>query len=204
MGGRKSYYTIGVPADVTITDIHREHEVQHRQHLGINFDIISQLYARRSNIAAVQYDDMTHSTLSSEQFDCVVAIEVLEHIDQDSEFIRQVHRVLKSDGVFLMTTPNGQSVRNTNPDHRRHYTREQLSGLLASTFAFVNVEYAVKSGVFYNLGLRSWSLKRPVYTVLAMFGAFVNSIQSAGEDVRHQSAGTQELFAIARKQHLLG
>ena len=200
VGGRKSYYTIGVPADITVTDIPRESAVQHHLHLGIDVDIIAQLYARRSNITVVQYDDMIHSALPSDQFDCVVAVEVLEHIDQDTEFIRQVHRVLKSDGVFLMTTPNGQFVRNTNPDHRRHYTREQLGDLLASTFACVNVEYAVKSGLFYNLGLRSWSVKRPVYTGLAMFGAFVNSIQSAAKDVRYQSTGTQELVATALKQ----
>jgi SAM-dependent methyltransferase len=206
VGGRKSHYTIGVPADVMITDVPRTADIQHQLHLGINIDIISELYARRSNITAVQYDDMTKSALTSEQFDCVVAVEVLEHVDRDAAFISEVHRVLRSDGVFLMTTPNGQFVKNRNPDHKRHYTREHLSELLTSTFgsADVDVEYAVKSGLFYNLASRSWSLRRPVYTGLAMIGALINSVQSGSERLRGQSFGTQELFAVARKQANLG
>ena len=204
VGGRKSHYTIGVPADVMITDVPRTADIQHQLHLGINIDIISQLYKRRSNITAVQYDDMTKSGLPSEQFDCVVAVEVLEHVDRDAEFIREVHRVLRSDGVFLMTTPNGQFVENRNPDHKRHYTREQLSQLLSSTFGSADVEYGVKSGLFYNLALRSWSLRRPVYTGLAMIGAFINSVQSGSKGLRGQCFGTQELFAVARKQVNVG
>ena len=204
VGGRKSHYTIGVPADVMITDVPRTADIQHQLHLGINIDIISQLYERRSNITAVQYDDMTKSALPSEQFDCVVAVEVLEHVDRDAAFISEVHRVLRSDGVFLMTTPNGQFVENRNPDHKRHYTREQLSELLISTFGSADVEYGVKSGLFYDLALRSWSLRRPVYTGLAMIGAFINSVQSGSAKLRDQCFGTQELFAVARKQSDLG
>jgi SAM-dependent methyltransferase len=204
VGGRKSHYTIGVPADVMITDVPRTADIQHQLHLGINIDIISQLYERRSNITAVQYDDMTKSALPSEQFDCVVAVEVLEHVDRDAAFISEVHRVLRSDGVFLMTTPNGQFVENRNPDHKRHYTREQLSELLISTFGSADVEYGVKSGLFYDLALRSWSVRRPVYTGLAMIGAFINSVQSGSAKLRDQCFGTQELFAVARKQSDLG
>jgi SAM-dependent methyltransferase len=199
VGGRKSHYTIGVPADVTITDVPRESQIQHQLHLGINAGIISELYARRSNVTTVQFDDMTRSAFLSDLFDCVVAVEVLEHIDEDARFIQEVHRVLKPGAVFLMTTPNGQYVNNTNPYHKRHYSREQLNALLSRTFGSVEVEYAVKSGIFYNLALRSWSLKRPVTTAMAMVGSLINSIQSAARGVRDQPMGAQELFVVARK-----
>ncbi len=199
VGGRKSHYTIGVPADVTITDVPRESEIQHRLHLGITAQMIAELRTRRSNVTEVLLDDMTRSSFSAANFDCVVAIEVLEHVEQDAKFVQEVHRVLKPQGVFLMTTPNGQYVRNTNPDHKRHYTRDELNNLLKSTFESVKVDYAVRSGFFYNLGLRSWSLKTPVGTALAMFGSFVNSIQSASKRVRNQPLGTQELVAMAQK-----
>jgi SAM-dependent methyltransferase len=199
VGGRKSHYTIGVPARVTITDLPRERDVQNQLHLGITPPMISELQARRSNVSEVLLDDMTKSRLSSGLFHCIVAVEVLEHVEQDAEFIREVHRVLKPGGVFLMTTPNGHYVRNTNPDHKRHYTREALFSLLASTFSSVKVDYAVKGGFFYDLGLRSWSLKRPVWTAMAMLGSFINSAQSAGSGVRSQPVGTQELLAMAWK-----
>jgi SAM-dependent methyltransferase len=200
VGGRKSHYTIGVPANVTVSDLPRETDVQQQLHLGINNEIVSQLRARRSNISAVELDDMTHSSFGNERFDCIVAIEVLEHVEKDAEFVREVSRVLKPGGVFLMTTPNGEFVRNTNPDHKRHYTKDYLAKLLSSSFDSVSVDYAVKSGVFYNWALNSWSSKRPFRTALAMFGAVANSIASAGKSVCEQSCGTQELIAEARKR----
>jgi SAM-dependent methyltransferase len=200
VGGRKSHYTIGVPADVTVSDLPRETDVQQQLHLGINSEIVSQLRARRSNITAVELDDMTRSSFGNEQFDCIVAIEVLEHVEKDAAFVREVSRVLKPGGVFLMTTPNGEFVQNTNPDHKRHYTKDHLMGLLSSSFDLVRVDYAVKSGLFYNWALHSWSVKRPIRTALAMFAAVVNSLDSAGKGVCQQSWGTQELVAEARKR----
>lgn len=41
------------------------------------------------------------------QFDCVVSIDVLEHLEQDQPFLKQVKRVLKLHGKALVTVPNG-------------------------------------------------------------------------------------------------
>jgi SAM-dependent methyltransferase len=199
VGGRKSHYTVGVPADIVIADLPRETDIQEQLNLGINDKIVSQIRQRRSNIVAIQIDDMTHSLFCDGKFDCVLAIEVLEHVEKDVQFIHEVSRVLKPGGVFLMTTPNGESVKNTNPDHRRHYSRSGLEKILHSAFDSVRVEYAIKSGLFYNMGLNSWSLRHPFRTAMAMFGAVVNSVQSGVPSVSRQAVGTQELIAEARK-----
>src|SRR5262249_55059298 len=153
--GRKSHYTIGVPAAITVSDLPRESEIQKKLHLGVDDRIRRQTLGRRSNVVAVVYDDMTRSALPDEAFDAVVAVEVLEHVDDDAAFVRNVHRVLKPGGRFLMTTPNGDVVPNTNPDHRRHYTRRALTERLAACFPSVRVEYAVRAGRWRSLGLRS-------------------------------------------------
>ncbi len=41
------------------------------------------------------------------QFDCVVSIDVLEHLRQDQPFLRELKRVLKPGGKALVTVPNG-------------------------------------------------------------------------------------------------
>jgi len=199
VGGRKSHYTIGVPAEVTITDLPRDSAVQQQLNLGINEEIIDEALARRSNVRQVVYDDMTHSNLSNEAFDCVVAVEVLEHVEDDESFVREVHRVLKPGGTFLMTTPNGDSVKNTNPDHKRHYHRQQLQGLLARYFPEVEVEYAIKGGSFRTMGLKSWSPRKPLQTAMSMVGNTVNSLQSAPNSLRNQPRGTRHLIATAHK-----
>ena len=39
-------------------------------------------------------------------FDCIFAIEVLEHLENSRFFVREVYRVLKPDGQFIMSTPS--------------------------------------------------------------------------------------------------
>ncbi len=134
VGGRKSHYTIGVPARVTVSDLPRQSSLQHQLNLGITGEIAEQTLKRRSNVRRVVLDDMTCSALPSDSFDLVVAVEVLEHVEQDREFLRHVQRVLRPDGRFLMTTPNGDFLRNTNPDHKRHHRKAELSELLQAFF----------------------------------------------------------------------
>lgn len=43
-------------------------------------------------------------------FDIVTAIEVIEHLFNIGLFVREIHRVLKSNGIFLMTTPNVEHI----------------------------------------------------------------------------------------------
>lgn len=200
VGGRKSHYTIGLPARITITELPRETELQETLHLGINDEIIAQIKRRRSNVQQVIFDDMTSSALPDDSFDVIVAIEVLEHVEEDALFIEQVHRVLKPGGVFLMTTPNGDFVRNTNPDHKRHYRRQQLLALLTATFAKADVQYAVAGGAWYQHGLKSWSPRRPARTLLSMTGNFINGFTSNRPSLARQAHGTQHLLAVARKR----
>jgi 2-polyprenyl-3-methyl-5-hydroxy-6-metoxy-1,4-benzoquinol methylase len=42
-----------------------------------------------------------------EHFDCVVSIDVLEHLKEDQPFLKEVKRVLKSNGRAVVTVPNG-------------------------------------------------------------------------------------------------
>ena len=113
--------------------------------------------------------------------------------------MREVARVLKNGGSFVMTTPNGDHVPNTNPDHKRHYTRAGLAALLSEAFHTVDIEYAIVESAFYRLGLRSWSLRRPFWTAASMFGNVVSGLESSRPGVQEARHETQHLFAMARK-----
>jgi hypothetical protein len=101
-----------------------------------------------------------------------------------------------------MTTPNGDHVRNVHPDHKRHYTRAQLSELLSSVFDEVDVEYAIRGSRFRRWGLKGWSVRRPVVTALSMLGNVVNTFESGGNAVKGQAQGTYHLIATARNKPL--
>ena len=194
-GGRFSNYTIGLPASITVTDLPRNTAVQHSLHLGTTDTRMDRLLRRRSNVPTALYDDMTHSNLPDNSFDCVVAVEVLEHVERDDLFVAEVKRVLKPGMTFLMSTPNGEFVVNRNPDHKRHYTRQQLKDLLNQHFTNVEVDYAVRTGYFYGLSLRSWSWRHPLRTVFTMLGAWITAFQSADKSVRTDHHGTHQLIA---------
>jgi ubiquinone/menaquinone biosynthesis C-methylase UbiE len=66
-----------------------------------------------------------------ESFDYVVSFQVIEHIKRDKEFVREVHRVLKPGGKFIVSTPNKPMSLTRNPWHVREYTASQFSALLS-------------------------------------------------------------------------
>lgn len=198
VGGRKSHYTIGVRAQVTVTELERATGTQVELNLGLTREMIEEIESRRSNLRTVIFDDMTDSKLASATFDCVVAVEVLEHVERDRDFIRHVHRILRPGGMFLMTTPNGDNQPvSGNTDHKRHYTYAALETTLSEFFDSVNVEYAIVSSRARSLGLHSWSLRQPVRTLASMAGNFINARQSNRVEVPRRAKGTKHLVATA-------
>jgi ubiquinone/menaquinone biosynthesis C-methylase UbiE len=195
IGGRKSHYTIGVPARITISDLPRSNAVQHRLNLGISEQMMSQLQERRSNVEQIIFDDMTASSLPTAAFHCAVAIEVLEHVENDAAFLREVRRVLTPNGVFVMTTPNGDFVANRNP--KRHYRRCELIALLSREFKSVDVQYGIPDSRSYRMSLKSWSFRQPLDTMAAAVGGIINSLEERRAQRLGTRAGMRELIAIA-------
>jgi 2-polyprenyl-3-methyl-5-hydroxy-6-metoxy-1,4-benzoquinol methylase len=204
VGGRRSHYTIGLPTQVTITDIPRQTGIQEALDLGVDDEIVERIKQRRSNVQEVLIDDMTETRLPPESYHVVSAIEVLEHVEQDVRFVENVVRILEKGGSFLMTTPNGDFVENSNPDHKRHYTRHQLETLLKAHFDEVSVQYIVPGGYAAHLGRVSWSLRRPVRTVVGMACNFFNGRSWRESPIENRARGTLHLLAVARKVRSTG
>ncbi|MEM6641937.1 MAG: class I SAM-dependent methyltransferase [Bacteroidota bacterium] len=73
------------------------------------------------------------------QFDCLVTFQVIEHVEEDLEFIKEIHRVLKPGGKALMTTPNIKMTLSRNPWHIREYTAAELTQLCEKVFSKVEM-----------------------------------------------------------------
>lgn len=72
-------------------------------------------------------------------FDWVISFQVIEHIRRDREFVREVHRVLRPGGGFIVTTPNAPMSLTRNPWHVREYRADELRALLGEYFAEVEL-----------------------------------------------------------------
>lgn len=201
VGGRKSPYTIDIGAQISLLDVPQENETQEQLNLGFTSDIHDFVKNKRSNISEIIIQDMTKSTLPEASFDAVVCVEVIEHVEEDGLFVKNIARVIKDGGWVYFTTPNGDYIKNEppyyNPDHKRHYTREQLEKLLGEYFSKVEVRYAVRTGKYRVWGHKSFNIKKPLRLIKSVIGNTINRFQS--KDVDHQPKRTGHLIAIAQK-----
>jgi SAM-dependent methyltransferase len=73
-------------------------------------------------------------------FDIIVSFESIEHIDGKSQlsFMREVRRLLKPDGMFIVSTPNKElftdNVEIKNPFHLKEFYTEEFRGFLLTYF----------------------------------------------------------------------
>lgn len=80
------------------------------------------------------------SGISSNSFDYVISFQVIEHIKDDFGFIKEIYRVLKPGGRFIVSTPNKEMSLTRNPWHIREYTPDEFKNLLSSYFHDVTAE----------------------------------------------------------------
>ena len=202
VGGRKSPYTINLQADISLLDIPQEGSTREQLNLGFTNDILTTIQQKRSNIKDLVIQDMTKSKLPDASYNAVVCVEVIEHVEEDDVFVKNIAKVIDNNGWAYFTTPNGDYIKNEgpdkNPDHVRHYTREQLKTLLEKYFDNVEVRYAVKTGKYRVWGLKSFKKSNPLTLFKSVTGNIVNRFQSKG--VENSAIKTAHLVAIGYKE----
>ena len=82
---------------------------------------------------------------SPNTFDCVLALDLLEHVEDDHDALLRMERSLKRDGCLIVTVPAHPSLygpKDRRIGHYRRYSRERLSEMLGSlSFSSVQITY---------------------------------------------------------------
>lgn len=108
--------------------------------------------AKQRGLATLR-GDATALPVADGSLDLVVAFDVLEHLEDDDAAVREVHRVLRPGGHYLVAVPCDPRLWSAHDEavgHVRRYTRDQLTSLL-------------HRGGFELGPVRSWNvLLRPV------------------------------------------
>lgn len=198
VGARKSHYTIGVAAKVVLLDLPRETSLQNELHLGVTDHVLGQLQERRSNVRDYLVGDFFDLTLPVGAFEIVTAIEVIEHIVEDRRFVEKASRLLGPGGSFYLTTPNGATMPNSNPDHVRHYTAEELRALLLSCFPRVSVEHGEVMTPCWSRGLGWWRPTQPLMMSRSLLANFINRLENRW--MSSTTSNCARLFAVAWKE----
>jgi len=119
----------------------------------------ARILGKRDN---TQYHVMDVDDLDSfndDGFDAITCLEVIEHIPPQKvpAFLEQVRRILKSNGIFIISTLNATRRKGVNPHHYKEYTIKELKDVVRPYF---NIESVV--GVLLSSPIKRYSELRKI------------------------------------------
>ncbi len=153
--------------------------------VGLDVDELTVEHARLSwsgpSVSFMQGSALDLSVFEACSFDAVVAFELIEHLDEQERVLAEIARVLSTDGLLIISTPDRRIYSDAsgqrNPFHRRELTAEEFSALLEGTFS--NVALAGQRTI---TGSHLGALDRPAVPGASAQGDFF--VERAGEEWR--------------------
>ena len=123
-------------------------------------DVLSQKYQNSSNVLGVQLIDLIdpHFDAINQElfgsFDTVFALNVVEHVEDDNQAIKNCKKLLKKGGRLIILVPSYDLLYNgldKELGHYRRYNKKKLSKL------FVDNDFnIIHKGYFNSVGLAGW------------------------------------------------
>ena len=95
---------------------------------------------RHCGVYPVIGGDAENLAFSSESFDLVLASEVAEHLWNPQNFFNEAHRVLKTDGHLIISTPEGK-MGLCYDAHKHYFTEEILMQMLGKKFKLCQAKH---------------------------------------------------------------
>lgn len=88
--------------------------------------------------------------LPDNSVDVVVSLETIEHLKKPAKFVSEVKRILKSDGQFVVSTPNDDEFIEGNEFHLHEFDLKELQNLIKKNFKHHNFYY---QGSYFSAAL---------------------------------------------------
>jgi ubiquinone/menaquinone biosynthesis C-methylase UbiE len=94
-------------------------------------------------------------------FDCITAFEILEHVSETEQTLKEWARVLKTNGRLVLSVPNGPVEQLTlrdigaNPYHLVFFNHRSLRRILAGYFSHVQLFGQRTEGTWFKTWLRA-------------------------------------------------
>lgn len=71
---------------------------------------ISNYFELNSEFIQIDMNEPDFDRRISREYDLVTSVEVIEHLENPTAFLRSIHRLLKPNGIAILTTPNIENV----------------------------------------------------------------------------------------------
>ena len=91
----------------------------------------------------VQQGDAQNIPFKDDSFDSIIAGELIEHLPDPDKFLRECRRILRSNGIVIISTPNKKSWVNRilkSSFHHGHVSLFDLSGIKRTVSKYFEIE----------------------------------------------------------------
>jgi len=124
---------------------------------GIDINLQESIHREKAHYLN-NYDD-----INGKQFDYILLMDVIEHIEKDSEFMGSIRNYLKPNGKIIVTVPAFQSlygIHDQELSHFRRYNSKQLRAVLNENgFHVIHWNYFYLSLLIVRFFTKNKSLK---------------------------------------------
>jgi len=138
---------------ITLTDVSPDYliELENKFCTGNN--------KNNNNISVRKLDlnnEEDYNKIGYEMFDTIVAMNVLEHLQDDEFVLQQLYRLLKKEGILILLVPAYKPLYNiidAGVGHFRRYSKDELEGKVR------NAHFNIERMFYFNmLGIIGWYL----------------------------------------------
>jgi ubiquinone/menaquinone biosynthesis C-methylase UbiE len=100
---------------------------------GIDIALPALQHGRMRSAASLVCGDIASLPFPSGAFDVVTCFEVVEHVKEQRSLMAEIARVLKSEGMLFVSTPNKMRTSGANPYHLRELCLSEFLSLISDS-----------------------------------------------------------------------
>ena len=86
---------------------------------------ISNYFELNSEFIQIDMNEPDFDRAISREYDLVPSVEVIEHLENPTAFLRSIHRLLKPNGIAILTTPSIENI----PDRLRFFLNGDVQAM---------------------------------------------------------------------------
>ena len=75
----------------------------------------------------------------SNLFDVITSFETIEHLQNPDKFLNELARVIKIDGIAIISTPNKNVSHEKNPFHFKEFSRNEFKEIIKKCFNYCHI-----------------------------------------------------------------
>jgi 2-polyprenyl-3-methyl-5-hydroxy-6-metoxy-1,4-benzoquinol methylase len=122
-------------------------------------NLLAERFSYNNDVSVAKLDlnsKEDYEKIGYEQFDSILALNVLEHVENDEFALKQLYKMLKDEGSLVLLVPCHKFLYNVidkNIGHFRRYTKEELEYKVTKT------KFTIQQIFYFNaLGIVGWYL----------------------------------------------